>query len=151
MLGAGSDFRRSWVFRLIYLPLALVYLGLVLFWGRHDLFRVQREYREVGGRLAGGYVWERAEREVADGCRQAVGGEAVPGYGECLRSSQHLVEARAAVLTDELRREHRRAGKKMIVFYLLVGVGMIMLPLAAIYVFLVFFRYLLTSIRGQKE
>lgn len=147
LIGSEPDFRRSGVFRFLYLPLALAYIGLTLFWGRHDLRRVHQDYREIGERLAGGYAHERAGREVAAGCRQATGGETAPGYGDCLRASAHLVELRAVVIDRELRRDKHRAFKKMAVSYGLVGVFMILLPLALLYVLMAFLRYLLANIR----
>lgn len=128
LTGGEPDFRRSRFFLFLYLPLALLYVGLILFWGRDDLLRVHRESREATERLAGGYAQEQAGREVEAGCRQAVGGVKAPGYTDCLRASAHLVEIRAAVIDGELRRDKQRAFKKMALSYVLVGVLMILLP-----------------------
>jgi hypothetical protein len=149
--GSGPAFRRSRLFRWFYLPLVLLYVGLVLFWGRYDLLRVHREYREVTGRLAGGYAQERAGREVAAGCRQATGGETAPGYNDCLKASGRLVEVRAAVISGELLRARHQALKKLVIFYVLVGVVLILLPVALLYVFLALFRNLLASVRLTRE
>lgn len=151
LVGGAPDFRRSRVFLFLYLPSAVFYVCLTLFWGRHDLLRVHREYREITKRLAGGHAHERAAREVATGCRQAVGDETVPGYNDCLRASAGLVEMRAAVIDGELRRDQHRAFKKMAVSYLLVGVVMIVLPLVLLYVFLAFIRYLLVNLRFGRD
>ncbi len=151
LFSGEPDFRRSGVFRFLYLPLALLYVGLTLFWGRHDLLRVHREYREAAARLAGSYAQERAIREVEGGCRQATGGEKALGYNDCLRASARLVELRAAVIDGELHRDKHRAFKKMALSYLLVGVLMILLPLALLYVLMAFLRYLLANIRLKKE
>lgn len=151
LLSGEPDFRRSGVFRFLYLPLAVAYIGLTLFWGRYDLRRVHQDYREIGERLAGGHSHEQAGREVAAGCRQATGGEKALGYNDCLRASAHLIELRAAVIDGELRRDKHRAFKKMAVSYLLVGVLMILLPLTLLYIFLAFLRYLLASVRLKKE
>jgi hypothetical protein len=147
---AAPGFRRSWLFRFLYLPLVLLYVGLVLFWGRFDLVRVHREYREAAGRLNSSYAQERAVGEVAAGCRQATGGETAPGYDDCLRAGARLVELRAAVLRGELVRARHQAVKKLAIFYTLLAV-MILLPVAMLYGFLVFLRYLLTNIRPQKN
>ncbi|NTV12651.1 MAG: hypothetical protein HGA96_01760 [Desulfobulbaceae bacterium] len=136
---------------MFYLALALLYVGLLSFWGRHDVGRLSREYRQATVRLRDGYAQERAEREVAAGCRQAVGGESAPGYGDCLRASTSLVQKRAAVLSGELLRERRQVVKKLVLFAALVGVGLIILPLALLYGFMVFLLYLLSNIRFAKE
>lgn len=151
-LGApGPTFRRSLVFRLLYLPLALFYIALVLFWGRYDLARVYREYCTVAGQLNSSYAQEKASREVAAGCRQTAGGEGAPGYGDCLRASSHLVESRAAVIGAGLLRERQQVIKKLLGFYGLVGLVLIVLPLALLYAIMVFSRYLLSNIRFKKE
>lgn len=151
LAGGELDFRRSRFFRFLYLPLAVLHVGLIVFWGRHDLLRVHREYREAAERHAGGYAQEQAGREVEAGCRQAVGAGKAPGYTDCLRASAHLVEIRAAVIDGELLRDKQRAFRKMALSYGLVGVLMILLPLALLYGFLVFLGYLLAHIRFKKE
>lgn len=148
---AGPSFLRSRLFRLLYLPLALLYLGVTLFWGRHDLVRVHREYRLAAARVASGQAQAVAGREVAGGCAQAAGGETAPGYGACLQASAHLVEARAAVLGAELRGEKQRALRKMWAFYGLVLGMMVLVPLALLYLFLAFLLHLPANIRLRKE
>lgn len=138
------------MFRFLFLPLALLYVGLVLFWGHHDLARVHLEYRVVTKQLTGSYARERAGREVEAGCRQATGGEKAVGYGDCLRSSARLVEIRAAVISAGLIRERQQALKKLLLFYGLVGGLLIGLPLALLYISLAFLRYLLDNIRFRK-
>lgn len=138
-------------FRVIYWGAAVFYALLIIFWGRHDLGRVYGEYRQVGARLAGGYGQEQAEREVAAGCRQAVGAESSPGYGDCLRASTVLVQKRAMVINAELVGERRQVVKKLLLFYGLAGVGLIIMPLALLYGIMVFLHYLLRNIRFAKE
>lgn len=137
--------------RIIFCGAAVFYALLIIFWGRHDLGRVHREYRQVSERLGGGYAQELAEREVAAGCRQAVGGEAAPGYGDCLRASGSLVQKRAVVIGAELAAERRQVLKKLLLFYTLAGGVLIIMPLALLYGIMVFLLYLLRNIRFKNE
>lgn len=139
------------LFRILYWSAAVLYVLLILFWGRHDMGRISQDYRRTTERLTSNYAQERAEREVAMGCRQAVGGESAPGYVDCLRASTSLIQKRAAVLSAELLRERRQVFKKMVLFYGLAGVILIALPLALIYVVMIFLTYLLRNIRFKKE
>lgn len=148
--GAGGAFHRGRIFRLLYLPLTLLYVGLVLFWGRFDLNRIHREYRQAGAKLAGGYAQELAGAEVAAGCREAAGGDEAPGYGDCLRAANPLVVVRAAVIAADLRHARHQAGKKMAIFYSLLAAA-ILLPLGLLYLFLAFLGDLLSHIRFRKE
>ena len=139
------------VFRTLYLGAALVYALLIIFWGRHDMGRVQREYRLVMERLTGGYAQELAAREVEAGCRRAAGGSNVPGYADCLRSAAPVVQKRAAVITAELVASRHLALEKMAIFYLLVTLLLIVAPVSLLYVILVSVIYLLSNIRHEKE
>jgi len=151
LLRSPKSPRESRAFRFSYLSLAVLYIGLLLLWGRHDAGRVCREYQRATLRLTGDYAQERAGLEVAAGCRQAAGGESAPAYGACLQASTPLVQKRAAVLRVELLQERRQVVKKLVLFAALVGVILIGLPLAFLYVFMVFLLYLLRNIRFAKE
>jgi hypothetical protein len=139
------------VLQFTYLAGALVYAGLVIHWGRHDMGRIHREYQLVSTRQSGDYVAVTAGREVAEGCRQAAGGVEGPGYGDCLRASEPLVALRAAALTRELQGEKRQVVKKLVIFYTLLILVLILLPVAAIYVVLVTLLYICSGIRFDKS
>lgn len=139
------------LFRLLYLGVAMLYALVILFWGRHDMERIHREYRQVTERLASGYALEMAGREVAAGCSQAVGGEGVPGYQDCLRRGASQVVQRAAALTAELENARRQVLEKLAIFYLLVTLLLIIVPVTLLYVILVALIYLLSNIRYKQE
>lgn len=139
------------LFQILYLGAAGLYILAILFWGRHDMGRVHREYRQVSERLAGGYAQELADREVAAGCRQAVGGVSVPAYGDCLRSSAPLVQKRAAVITAELLASRQQVLKKLAIFYLLVSLLLIIAPLSLLYIILLSLLYLLSKLRYPQD
>lgn len=134
-----------------YLAGALIYAGLVFYWGRHDMGRIHREYRLVSTRQGGDYVVVTAGREVAEGCRQTAGGVEGPGYGDCLRAAEPLVAMRAAALSRELQGEKRQVVKKLVIFYALMILALILLPVAAIYMVLGTLFYICSGIRFDKS
>jgi hypothetical protein len=137
-------------FKIIYLVAALAYLAVAVYWGRHDMFRMHREYRQVSARLTGDYALLTAGREVANGCRQAVGGESNPGFGECLRRAESLVVQRAAVIKRQLQLEKHRATRKLAIFYTLL-VLMLTLPVAGLYALLRTILYICTGISFDQD
>lgn len=148
--GLSARARRRCLWQLGYLLAALLYAGLVIYWGRHDMSRMHREYRQAATRLAGNYAVLGAEREVAAGCRQSVAG-AERAYGDCLRAAESLVMARAAVINRELRQEKRQMGKKLAIFYAMFSLLLIMLPVAGGYVVLLVLLQLYAAIRAGRE
>lgn len=139
------------IFRALYLVAAVFYALVILFWGRHDMGRIHREYRQQGERLASGYALEQAGQEVTAGCSQAVGGEGAVGYGDCLRAATPVVQKRAAVIAGQLVEARHQALKKLALFYLLVIVFLIIAPVSLLYVILVSLFYLLSNLRYQQE
>jgi len=139
------------VFRNLYLGSALVYALVILFWGRYDMGRIHREYRQVTERLSNGYAQDLADREVAAGCRQAVGGEEAAGYGDCLRAATSLVPKRAAVITAKLVETRHQVLEKLAIFYLLVALLLIVLPVSLLYVILLALIYLFANIRYKQD
>ena len=139
------------VFQILYLGVAVLYALVILFWGRHDMGRIHREYRLVSERLGGGYAQELAGRQVAAGCSQAVGGMTAPAYGDCLRSAASAVQKRAAVITTELLASRHQVLKKLAIFYLLVTLLLIVAPVSLLYVILLSLLYLLAKLRYQQD
>ena len=150
-LSIAGRSRGMRIFRILYLGAALLYALLILFWGRHDLERVHREYRQVTERLAGGYAQELAEQEVAAGCRQAVGGTAAPAYGDCLRSGAPLVQKRAAAISADLVASRHQVVEKLLMLYLLIVLLLIVAPVSLLYVVLASLLYLLSSTRYERD
>ncbi len=134
-----------------YLLAALIYAVVVVYLGRHDMGRIHREYRLVATRLAGDYAAVSAEGEVAEGCRQAAGGVEAPGYDDCLRAAEPLAARRAAVISRELQREKDQVIKKLVIFYSLLVLVLIILPVAALYAVLASLIYICTGIRFDKN
>ncbi len=147
--GFPPGWTRGW--RLFFLVAAVIYSGVVLYWGRYDLERVHFEYHRAVVRSGGDYALAAARTEVAAGCREAIGQGGGPLFDDCLRSGAPLINLRAAVLDRQLQQEKDRAFRKLLIFYSLVILALILLPLAFFYVVLRTLFFIINNIRYDRE
>jgi hypothetical protein len=148
---AGFLTRRLGVFKFCYLLCALAYASVVVYWGRYDMGRIHREYRLAASRIDSGYATEKGRSEVEAGCRASAGSAGQSAVDDCLRAAAPLMVQRAAAISRQLQLEKRQVVKKLVIFYGLLIVVLILLPVALVYGLLIILIFIVTGIRFDKD
>jgi len=142
---------KSLLWRGCYIVCCLAYLPWVVYLSLNDFDMVHSQYHRTKKRVQPAQIEQIARQELVDQCRKALRGknrQPIAGDDSCLSLPTVALEARQKVVTERLTAEQRRAGRKIVVFYLtFLGVFLI-LPVFLLYQLFTLLSWTIKTIRG---
>ncbi len=147
---AGRGLRKK-LWPLAWAAGTLLYLGIMLVLGANDFGRVHREYREAGQRLLPERVEEEARRELIALCqRQGELRGQRAAADSCLAQPAAEIKARAAEVAERLTEARKRAGRKLVLFYVSFLFFFLLLPPGLLYLLALCLRRMLSAVTAGK-